>query len=210
MILSGGFGPRRQNSAYSLSRVSFFPGPCRRPKHFHFSTFFRKFPFLPRLTSTRANLPRQRSAKDGPTHVGSSSAARKESSTTPERLFLRSSAARLARPTNAASILTLIRPFIVASYWESPLRASWGSSQPHGHPPSEFNFQKNTPRLRLGARGVLSQSSGGSQRRNASCRPPSTVMTWPVVLLRRRETSRKNASAWSAGVIGLLVSVRSA
>ena len=40
--------------------------------------------------------------------------------------------------------------------------------------------------------------------------PPSTVMTWPVVLLSRCVTSRKNASAWSAGVIGVFVSVRSA
>ena len=30
-----------------------------------------------------------------------------------------------------------------------------------------------------------------NQRRKASCRPPSTVMTWPVVLLRRPVTSRK-------------------
>ena len=49
-----------------------------------------------------------------------------------------------------------------------------------------------------------------NQRRKASCRPPSTVMTWPVVLLNRSLTSRKYASAWSAGVIGDLVSVRSA
>ncbi len=47
-------------------------------------------------------------------------------------------------------------------------------------------------------------------RRNASCRPPSTVMTWPVVLLKRWLTSKKNASAWSAGVIGDRVNVRSA
>ncbi len=48
------------------------------------------------------------------------------------------------------------------------------------------------------------------QRRNASWRPPSTVMTCPVVLLSRLVSRRKIASAWSAGVIGLLVSVRSA
>ena len=45
-------------------------------------------------------------------------------------------------------------------------------------------------------------------RKNASCRPPSTVMTWPVVLLRRLVSRRKIASAWSPGVIGDLVRVR--
>ncbi len=50
----------------------------------------------------------------------------------------------------------------------------------------------------------------GHQRRKASCRPPSTVMIWPVVLLRRWVTRRKYASAWSSGVIGVFVSVRSA
>ena len=35
------------------------------------------------------------------------------------------------------------------------------------------------------------QSIGTLQRKNASCKPPSTVTTWPVVLLRRCETSRK-------------------
>jgi hypothetical protein len=46
--------------------------------------------------------------------------------------------------------------------------------------------------------------------RNASIKPPSTVITCPVVLLRRLLTQRKIASAWSAGSIGTLVSVRSA
>ena len=46
--------------------------------------------------------------------------------------------------------------------------------------------------------------------RKASCNPPSTVMIWPVVLLRRRETKRKYASAWSAGEMGDFVKVRSA
>ncbi len=54
------------------------------------------------------------------------------------------------------------------------------------------------------------REAAGVYLRKASCRPPSTVMTWPVVLLRRLLTSRKYASAWSAGVIGDLVSVRSA
>ncbi len=40
-------------------------------------------------------------------------------------------------------------------------------------------------------RGLLE----GAQRRNASCRPPSTVMTCPVVLLSRWLISRKYASA---------------
>lgn len=40
-------------------------------------------------------------------------------------------------------------------------------------------------------RGLLE----GTQRRKASCRPPSTVMTCPVVLLSRWLISRKYASA---------------
>lgn len=46
--------------------------------------------------------------------------------------------------------------------------------------------------------------------RNASVRPPSTARIWPVVLLRRFVSNRKIASAWSAGVIGCFVNVRSA
>ena len=45
-------------------------------------------------------------------------------------------------------------------------------------------------------------------RRNASCKPPSTLMICPVVLLERFEAKKYNASAWSAGVIGDLVNVR--
>ncbi len=48
----------------------------------------------------------------------------------------------------------------------------------------------------------------GPQRRKPSCRPPSTGTTCPVVLLRRRDTSRKIASAWSSGSIAACVSVR--
>jgi len=41
-----------------------------------------------------------------------------------------------------------------------------------------------------------------------SCNPPSTGMTWPVVFDNRGETSRKIASAWSSGSIGVCVRVR--
>ena len=44
--------------------------------------------------------------------------------------------------------------------------------------------------------------------KNPSCNPPSTGMTWPVVLLREFVKSKKIASAWSDGVIADFVSVR--
>ena len=75
----------------------------------------------------------------------------------------------------------------------------------------EFHFAVRNPATILPAtvRDFFNRHSR-FHRRNASCRPPSTLMIWPVVLLRRFVSSRKIASAWSAGVMGCLVKVRSA
>ena len=54
--------------------------------------------------------------------------------------------------------------------------------------------------------GLRAKSSAG----NASCNPPSTVMTWPVVLLRAVAYEQKICLSLIGGVIGDLVSVRSA
>ena len=50
--------------------------------------------------------------------------------------------------------------------------------------------------------------AGACYLRKPSCSPPSTGITWPVVLRKRAESRRKTASAWSSGSIGSRVSER--
>src|SRR3989304_2377335 len=57
-------------------------------------------------------------------------------------------------------------------------------------------------------RTVLLYMHESTQRKKASCRPPSTAMIWPVVFPNRFPNNRNTASAWSAALTESLVRVR--
>jgi hypothetical protein len=91
--------------------------------------------------------------------------------------------------------------------------------QPAGSGESEERREGFRGRGQRGTRGAPGGRAGRAAcflpstslyLRKPSDRPPSTGITWPVVLRRRGETSRRIASAWSSGSIGDRVSERSA